>query len=48
MSTSVAISDDIHLLIKNKQTELLNKGKKMKISIIIEDAIRKGIELVGE
>jgi hypothetical protein len=43
MSTSVAISDDIHLLIRKKQTELLDKGKKMKISNIIEDAIRKGI-----
>lgn len=44
MSTSVAISDDVHLLIRKKQTELLDKGKKMKISNIIEDAIRKGIE----
>lgn len=47
MSTSVAISDDIHLLIRKKQTELLDKGKKMKISNIIEDAIRKGIDQIG-
>ena len=46
MSTSVAISDDIHLLIRKKQTELLDKGKKMKISNIIEDAIRKGIDQI--
>jgi len=46
MSTSVHISDDIHLLVKNKQTELLNKGKKMKVSNIIEDAIRKGIDQI--
>lgn len=46
MSTSVAISDDVHLLIRKKQTELLDKGKKMKISNIIEDAIRKGIDQI--
>lgn len=46
MSTSVHISDDIHLLVKKKQTELLGKGKKMKISDILEDAIEKGIDLI--
>jgi len=46
MSTSVAISDDVHLLIRKKQTELLDKGKKMKISNIIEYAIRKGIDQI--
>ena len=46
MSTSVAISDYVHLLVKQKQTELLGKGKKLKISNILEDAIRKGIDLV--
>ncbi len=48
MSTSVAISDDIHLLIKKKQTELLDKGKKMKISNILEEAVKNGIDIVGK
>lgn len=48
MSTSVAISDDIHLLIKKKQTELLDKGKKMKISDILEEVVKKGIDLIGK
>lgn len=48
MSTSVAISDEVHLLVKKKQTELLDKGKKMKISNILEEAVRKGIDLVGK
>jgi hypothetical protein len=48
MSTSVHISDDIHLLIKKKQTELFEKGVKMKISDILEEAVKNGIDIVGK
>jgi len=42
------VSDEIHLLVINKWTELKNKGKKMKISDVAECAIKNGIDKVGE
>ncbi len=47
MPTSVHISDEVHNLIKNKQTELAGKKIRMKISDIIEKSIIKGINLVN-
>ncbi len=43
MSTSVHISDDVHLMIKKKQIELLDKGKVAMITIMI---IRYLVDLI--
>jgi len=49
MATTVAISDDVHRLIINKQIEIFqDKEKKMKISNILEEAVKKGIDFVGK
>lgn len=49
MSTTVAISDDVHGMIIKRQMEIFQeKRTKMKISNILEEAVRKGIEFVGK
>lgn len=49
MATTMAISDDIHSLIIKKQMEIFQeKGKKMKMSNILEEAVKKGIDFVGK
>lgn len=40
------VSEEIHLLVINKWTELKNKGRKVKISEVAEEAIKKGINLI--
>ncbi len=45
----MAISDDVYRMILKKQLEIFDeKGMKMKISNIIEEAVKKGIYLVGD
>lgn len=49
MSTTVAISDDVHHMIVKRQMEIFQeKGNKMKISNILEEAVRRGIDFVGK
>ncbi len=47
MTTTVAISDDV-MIIKRQIEIFQDKWTKMKISNILEEAVRKGIEFVGK
>lgn len=46
MPTSIHISDTVHNLLKQKQTELAGTGIRMKISDITEKSIILGISLI--
>ncbi len=43
----VAVSDNIHLELVKKQTELLEKGIKKRMQDIADESIAKGLSLVN-
>lgn len=47
MTTTVAINDKTHLLLIRKQTQLLEKGIRMKLSDILEQCVEKSIENIN-
>jgi hypothetical protein len=49
MTTSVAISDEVHRVVLEKQMKIFqSKGRKPKINQIIEQSIMKGVDLIEE
>lgn len=46
MTTTISIEDEIHKLILDKQSELRSNGKRIKISKIVEECIKKSINTI--
>lgn len=48
MTKTVAIEEDVHDLVTNKQDELKKKGVKKEIRQIVNGAIKAGIDIIDE